>query len=97
MDDKRWTDADWMLAAQQQLLQLLIRIQWAGLGIKGDVPPMSPISIPRTAADKVREEAEAEEQRRRKAAHKARVMALRRFSPTYRKQQQEKGEVVGDG
>lgn len=42
---RRWTDGDWMAAYTASLLQILIRIQWAGHGIKGS-PDLRPVDVP---------------------------------------------------
>lgn len=42
---RRWTHLDWMAAYQANLLQLLIRIQWAASGIKGS-PDLQPVDLP---------------------------------------------------
>jgi hypothetical protein len=42
---RRWTDRDWMAAYTANLLQILIRIQWAGHGIKGS-PDLRPVDVP---------------------------------------------------
>jgi hypothetical protein len=42
---RRWTDRDWMAAYTTSLLQILIRIQWAGHGIKGS-PDLRPVDVP---------------------------------------------------
>jgi hypothetical protein len=44
-DGRRWTDQDWMAAYTANLLQILIRIQWAGHGIKGS-PTLHPVDVP---------------------------------------------------
>lgn len=44
-DGRRWTQADWLAAYQATLLQILIRIQWAGHGIKG-APDLRPVDVP---------------------------------------------------
>jgi hypothetical protein len=42
---RRWTDRDWMAAYQANLLQMLIRIQWAAGGIKG-TPDLHTVPVP---------------------------------------------------
>jgi len=44
-EGRRWTQADWLAAYQANLLQILIRIQWAGHGIKG-TPDLHPVEVP---------------------------------------------------
>ncbi|MEE4540994.1 hypothetical protein V2S66_03300 [Streptomyces sp. V4-01] len=44
-EGRRWTDQDWMAAYTASLLQTLIRIQWAGHGIKGS-PTLHPVDVP---------------------------------------------------
>jgi hypothetical protein len=44
-EQRRWTDRDWMAAYATNLLQILIRIQWAGHGIKGS-PDLRPVDVP---------------------------------------------------
>lgn len=44
-EGRRWADRDWMAAYTASLLQILIRIQWAGHGIKGS-PDLRPVDVP---------------------------------------------------
>jgi hypothetical protein len=44
-EGRRWADRDWMAAYTASLLQILIRIQWAGHSIKGS-PDLRPVDVP---------------------------------------------------
>lgn len=45
-EGRRWTQQDWLLTYQINLLQLLIRIQWAAGGIKGAAPDLHQVNVP---------------------------------------------------
>lgn len=76
---RRWSEREWMLAAQITYLQSIIQILWVGLRIKGRPPQVTPVKAPVYA----RPEPTAEEQKKQQE-HLARVAALRKYSPTYR-------------
>lgn len=75
MDDRRWSDRDWMTAAQVGLLQLLVQISWVGMRIEKQPPKFAPVRTPVTRAEYEREQAQ-------EAEFQARVQALRKYSPT---------------
>lgn len=45
-EGRRWTQQDWLLTYQINLLQLLIRIQWVAGGIKGAAPDLHQVNVP---------------------------------------------------
>ncbi|MBO2459821.1 hypothetical protein [Actinomadura violacea] len=80
VDDRRWGDTEWLLAAQVTHLRTLLQVAWAGFRLPGDTPTFEPVRAPRTAADvaadrkKAREKAEAD---RLQAARMAYLRTLR--------------------
>lgn len=82
LQDRRWTERDWMQATEITYLQTLMRIMWIGLRIQGKPPKTSPIETPKTARDAAADKAAEGRQR----THLARVAQLRKYSPTYQQQ-----------
>ncbi|MGI5201626.1 hypothetical protein ACQEU6_08600 [Spirillospora sp. CA-108201] len=72
VDDRRWSDGEWMQAAQTTYLQTLLQVAWVGFRLTGDVPTFSPVRTPRT-----REDVAAERLAAAAAAEAERVQAAR--------------------
>lgn len=75
---RRWSEREWMAAAQITYLQTLYQILWVGLRLKGRPPKPGPVKTPAYA----RPESTGHEQQRA-AEHLARVAQLRKYSPTH--------------
>ncbi|MFV2172345.1 hypothetical protein ACFHW2_11815 [Actinomadura sp. LOL_016] len=75
---RRWSEADWMRAANLTYLQTLIKVAWVGHRLKGNAPDYKPVSTP--VYDRP---PPTPEQEQRQAEHLQRVAALRRFSPAH--------------
>ncbi|TDD37897.1 hypothetical protein E1287_07520 [Actinomadura sp. KC06] len=75
---RRWSEREWMQAAQITYLQTVIQVLWVGLRLKGRPPKTAPVRAPVYA----RPEPTPEEQAKQ-AAHLARVAALRKYSPSH--------------
>lgn len=58
VDQRRWTQTDYGVAAMYNALLVVIRILWTA-HLKGDPPQMRPIEPPRTEEDEAAQEARA--------------------------------------
>ncbi|MCP9947280.1 hypothetical protein [Actinomadura madurae] len=76
---RRWSEQEWMQAAQITYLQTIISILWVGQRLKGRPPKSAPVSVPVYARPDPTPEEKAKQD-----AHLARVAALRKYSPSYR-------------
>ncbi|MFE9099843.1 hypothetical protein [Actinomadura geliboluensis] len=75
---RRWSERDWMAAAQVTYLQTVIQILWVGLRLQGRAPKTTPVNAP--TYDRP---APTGEEKRKQDQHLARVAALRKYSPNY--------------
>lgn len=75
---RRWSEAEWLAAAQVTYLQTVLQVLWVGLRIKGSPPKVTPVKTPSYAQ---REPTAAE--KAKQSAHLARVAALRKYSPSH--------------
>jgi hypothetical protein len=82
--DRRWSEREWLQAAQVTYMQAMVRILWVGMRIKGKPPEFKAVNSPGSE----RELTPAEQEKRRE--HQARVAQLRRYSPSYRPDHEEK-------
>lgn len=79
-DDKgrRWAEREWLAAAQVTYLQTVLQILWVGLRLKGNPPKMAPVNTPAYTRP-----APTKEEKKKQDEFRARVAALRKYSPSY--------------
>jgi hypothetical protein len=84
VDDRRWGDTEWLLAAQVTHLRTLLQVAWVGFRLPGDAPTFQPVRTPRSAADVAADRKKAREQAEADQLQVARMAYLRKFRPLAR-------------